>query len=65
MQAIEFEATPDSDGKIAIPEAFKDALSGKKIKIIVLFKEDDEPQSPPTEHYTKGYNQKDSLYDAY
>ena len=64
MQAIEFEATPDSDGMITVPEAFKDSLSGKKTKIIVLFEEDEWKQLA-TEQFLKGYDEEDAVYDSY
>ena len=64
MKTIEFDATPDSDGIITIPEAFRNQASGKKLTVTLLYKEEAGTAKPP-EHYTKGYDQKDSLYDKY
>ena len=63
MKSIEFEATPDSDGKITVPEAFRNEIAGKKVKVTLSY--EDENSSKPSEHYTKGYDQKDTLYDTY
>ena len=63
MKTIEFEVTPDGNGIITIPEAFRDQASGKKLTVTLSYEEDD--AAKPPEHYTKGYDQKDSLYDRY
>ena len=62
MKAIKFEVTPDHNGTIGIPEAFKHEVSGKKLTVTLSYQED-HTKSP--EHHTKGYDQKDSLYDQY
>ena len=64
MKNIEFEVTLKEDGTIIIPEAFRDQVAGKKVKVSLSY-EDNTPSAKPPEHYTKGYDQKDSLYDAY
>lgn len=64
MKAIEFETTLGNDGQITVPAKFKDRLSGKKIKVTLRCDEEEESKSA-NDHYTKGYDQKDSLYDAY
>ena len=63
MKTIEFEATPDGDGTITIPESFKGQAAGKKLKVTLTYEDESTTKSP--EHYNKGYDQKDSLYDAY
>ena len=63
MEVIEFEAVPDKEGTIVVPEAFREKVVGKKIKVRLSY--EDESTAKPPEHYTKGYDQKDSLYDTY
>lgn len=63
MKAIEFETTLNSDGMITVPDAFRKEIAGKKLKVTLSYEEED--SSKPPEHYTKGYDQKDTLYDAY
>ena len=49
MKAIEFEAAVDSQGMIAVPEEYKTSLPGKKMKVIVLYEEEDEWKQLTTE----------------
>ena len=64
MKTIEFETTADDPATITIPEAFRNQIVGKKLKVTLSYADDTAPTKPP-EHYTKGYDQKDSLYDRY
>ena len=61
MKTIEFEATIDSD-TIIIPEAHQSSLRGKEVTVTIRY---EEKGKSADDHYTKGYDQKDSLYDAY
>lgn len=65
VKSIEFKATVDDTGKISVPASAKDALRGKKVKVTLSYDSDDDPSSPDEVHYTKGYDQKDTLYDKY
>lgn len=66
MEHTEFEATPDQQGTIRLPDQLIAKLAGKSVKVTISYpaKDQDQPSSTDT-HYTKGYDQKDSLYDAY
>ncbi len=63
MKAIEFETTLNSEGTITVPEAFRSEIAGKKVKVTLSYEEENPSKS--SEHFTKGYDQKDTLYDAY
>ena len=63
MEAITFEVTPNHDGTITIPEALRDKVVGRKLTVTLSYQA--ENHAKPSEHYTKGYDQKDSLYDKY
>lgn len=66
MEDIKFEATPDEQGRITLPKQFVAKLAGKSVTVIVQYSAKDQDQSDAADtHYTKGYDQKDSLYDAY
>ncbi len=64
MESMEFEVTVDDTGKISVPASAKDALRGKKVKVTLSY-ESDANSSSDDVHYNKGYDQKDTLYDAY
>jgi hypothetical protein len=64
MKSIEFEVTVEDTGKISVPANLKDTLSGKKVRVVLSYEPDEESPSPNV-HYNKGYDQKDTLYDAY
>ncbi len=64
MESIEFEVTVDDTGKISVPANLKDTLSGKKVRVILSY-EPEASHSSDEVHYSKGYNQKDTLYDKY
>ena len=64
MKSIEFEVTVDNTGKISVPANLKDALSGKKVRVVLSY-EAEEDKAASDAHYNKGYDQKDTLYDAY
>ena len=63
MKTIEFETTLTGDGTLTVPEALRSSVSGKKVKVVLHYEEEGSPK--PDAHYTKGYDQKDTLYDAY
>lgn len=64
MESIEFEVTVDDTGKISVPANLKDALSGKKVRVVLSY-ETEEDDAVPDVHYNKGYDQKDTLYNKY
>ena len=64
MRAIEFEASVNGQGMIAVPEEYKASLPGK-IKVIVLYEEEDEWKRLATEQFLKGYDEGDAIYDSY
>ncbi|MGB3779232.1 MAG: hypothetical protein WA960_12810 [Tunicatimonas sp.] len=65
MESIEFEVVVDNTGKISVPANLKDTLSGKKVRVVLSYKAEGESPSSDKVHYNKGYDQKDTLYDAY
>ena len=65
MKSIEFEVTVEDTGKISVPANLKDTLSGKKVRVVLSYEAEGESLSLEAVHYTKGYDQKDTLYDAY
>ena len=65
MESIEFEVTVDDTGKISVPANLKDALRSKKVRVVLSYEADGESLSSDEVHYNKGYDQKDTLYDAY
>jgi hypothetical protein len=65
MKSIEFEVMVDDTGKISVPASAKDALRGKKVRVTLLYKSDGDSSSSDEVHYNKGYDQKDTLYNAY
>lgn len=65
MESIEFEVTVDDTGKISVPASAKDALRGKQVRVTLRYESDGDSSSSDKLHYNKGYDQKDTLYDAY
>ena len=65
MERTEFEATPDEQGNIRLPEQLIAKLAGQSVKVTIAYPAEDQPDADADTHYTKGYDQKDSLYDAY
>ena len=65
MESIEFEVTVDDTGKISVPANLKDALRGKKVRVVLSYEAEGESLSSDEVHYNKGYDQKDTLYDKY
>ncbi len=65
MKSVEFEALIDSTGNISVPANLKATLSEKKVRVVLTYQTDGDSPSPDDTHYNKGYNQKDTLYDAY
>lgn len=63
MKTVEFEATVGEDGNLLVPETLKNDLLNKKVKVTLRYEAEADSKSP--EHYTKGYDQKDTLYDTY
>ena len=64
MKSIEFEVTVGDTGKISVPANLKDALRGKKVRVVLSY-EPEASHSSDEVHYNKGYDQKDTLYDKY
>ena len=66
MKALEFETALNESGMIAVPEAFKDSLFKKRMKVIVLYEEEeDEWRQLAAEQFLKGYDDEDAIYDTY
>ncbi len=65
MESIEFEVMVDDTGKISVPANAKDTLRGKKVRVVLSYEAEAAPPSSDEVHYSKGYDQKDTLYDAY
>lgn len=64
MESTEFEALIDDSGAITIPADVKKIVFGKKVRVVLWYQANGELPSSDI-HYTKGYDQKDTLYDAY
>jgi len=66
MQAVEFSVSGVKDSIIQIPDEYARLLKGrKKIKIIILFAEEEEGDWDrlALQQFFEGYSEEDSIYD--
>jgi len=67
MQAVEFSVSGVKDSIIQIPDEYARLLKGrKKIKIIILFAEEEEEgdwDRLALQQFFEGYSEEDSIYD--
>jgi predicted HTH domain antitoxin len=64
MKAIEFDATISPDGKIDVAKPLRDALPQKPVRVILLWKEQDEEEAAWQEAALSIFREGDGPYDV-